>query len=254
MFIFYKIINQIDGILEKIPAHVSGIIRNISIFVLVLMGFLAIYIGYRSGKQASQIPGDPLVKATNDALRHRLKEQGNKAGDHLVIDGNPMIHLDSQAYERKERVESASYQPTIDKQTLTSPQVRGIDKALGTSKADLSLVPLDLEPRRVESYTKDAREEGKKRAISPEPLHPKLSGQDIRGKEDVILESRRVKKKKIDHTRPFEPGGDIRDLEVGPIDTSKDVGRPKKKEPAKSLLGGSREPQPMEPIFRDTKP
>jgi hypothetical protein len=136
MYIFYKIINAIDGILNQIPEDLATNIKRLSGFIFFILAIVALYMGYQAGVADSKIPGPPLVNETNDALRLRLKDQAKGSGMNLVESPPPILDVDNPQYLHKERMPQKSDLPSPrDSDVLGEGSIRGLDpQDMGSSK------------------------------------------------------------------------------------------------------------------------
>lgn len=242
MFFFYKIINTIDGILDKIPRDIALQIKRLMTFLLVIFVFLAIYIGYKFGKEASQIPGDPLVRVTNDVLRLKLGDKNRNQEKRLILDGNPVMPVHDEL--TPERVNLNGYKPRVNEQPLYN---KGLShpslKSEKNRVLDSDSRPLDLSILRKEGYYPLSQRQIRKAADKIEPLDPNIilrKPQDLeqgiqdnlrkrkdRGSGNLNEQNERRSKAllKNKEDKPLEKRGDLRDLDNSKVDPSGHSGK-----------------------------
>lgn len=167
MYIFYKIINAIDGLLNQIPKDVATNIKRLAGFIFFILAIIVMYQGYQAGVSDSEIPGQPLVNETNDALR--LKGQKKGSGMNLVESPPPILDLDNPSSKQKERLpQKSDIARPEDSDVLGEGSVRGLDP----QDANSSNQVLGLDQRPIsgkQSETSD-RYRSMDQAEAPKPL------------------------------------------------------------------------------------
>ncbi len=225
MFFFYKIINIIDGILNKIPKDIAVNIKRLSGFIFIVLSFVALYFGYNMGVKNSEIPGAPLVRETNDALRLRLKGDAKKGNMQLVDAPPPIVDTIQNPYQQNESYSLQKEDFARDNTPLGEQNIRDIKT--------LHLRPMDNASN---SYSNDSRIE---RAKAPKPLSQSLQSSQSLQTMSLDPKKKNTSKKKSNSKPQIKPDEKTKNSALDPapykpLDMGQDL-LPQTKNPARSI-------------------
>lgn len=103
-----NIIAKIDDLINRIPHDLSGQLRKLFFFILFVLVFVAIYIGYNLGVKGSRIPGRPLIEYTDDILRLKKRKSEKESRLNLVEDDDLIINISDRDFLEKSKVNQNS--------------------------------------------------------------------------------------------------------------------------------------------------